>query len=402
MATTCFQLLQLKSFQHIRLVAGKNGLYRKLSWPHICVMPSISQWLHGGELLFITGSSFEADENTLMMLVRESVQLKLAGIVLLVGGESKLTITDTLRNYADENEFPLFEMPWDLKLVDVIQEISEMIIAQKELGDTKQRFFFELLFSAERTKKYEHLTALYGIPAREFLAIAILHPGSAQESNLPDLLYKLSYHQALNYDLPGTTLITAKHVGNIICLIMADSEKSARKLCATLEHFSSNYVPKYYDSGALKLAFSSIAPSSTSVQVLYNEATMALRIITHSHTTTNSDSLYYDQLGIYKLFFNVPDAELDAFCQEQLGPLLQEDDTSNSNLVDTLRCYLFSGGNALQSAQQLFIHKNTLTYRLNRIKSLLNVDLSEPSVRNSLYNALLISDVFCAEHQSSM
>ena len=402
MPTTCLQLLQLRSFERIRLVAGTSGLYRKLSWPHICVMPSISQWLHGGELLFITGSSFETDENTLMMLVHESVQEKLAGIVLLVGGESRLTITDAIRRYADENEFPLFEMPWDLKLVDVIQEISEMIIAQKELGDTKQRFFFELLFSADRSRKYEHLTALYGIPARSHLAVAILHPVPGRGVNLPDLLYKLSYHQALNSDIPDTALIPAKHIGNIVCLIMANSEKSARRVCATLEHFAGSFAMDYYAPDSLKLAISRIAPSSISVQSLYGEASMALRVITQAHAGAGANQMYYEQLGICKLFFEIPDDVREAFCQEHLGPLLQEDRSNHSNLVDTLRCYLAGGCNALQAAQQLFIHKNTLAYRLNRIKNILNVDLADPAVRNNLYNALLIYDIFCADAPSDM
>lgn len=402
MPTTCLQLLNLRSFEHIRLVAGKSGLYRKLSWPHICVMPSISQWLHGGELLFITGSSFETDENTLMMLVRESVQEKLAGIVLLVGGESRLTITDAIRQYADENEFPLFEMPWELKLVDVIQEISEMIIAQKELGDTKQRFFFELLFSPDRSRKYEQLTALYGIPARSHLAVAILHPVAGSHVNLADLLYKLSYHQALNADVPDAALIPAKHIGDVICLVMANSEKSARSVCATLERFIENFAPDYFGANALQLAISRIAPASASVQNLYSEAGMALRVIARSRFISGVNRMYYEDLGVCKLLFEIPDGPRDAFCLEQLGPLIQEDRDSHSNLVDTLRAYLMGGCNTLQAAQQLYIHKNTLSYRLNRIRSILNVDLADPAVRNNLYNALMIYDLFCADASADM
>ena len=400
MATTCLQLLNLRSFQEIRLVAGEAGLYRKLSWPHICVMPSIAQWLHGGELLFITGASFEIDEDTLMMLLREAVQEKLAGIVLLVGGESRLRTTEPIRRYADENEFPLFEMPWELKLVDVIQEISEMIISQKGLGDTHQRFFFELLFSPDRPRKFEELSALYGIPSRSHLAVAILHPCAQLDSNLPDILHKLSYHHALNQNADDAILIPAKHIGNVICLILANSEKSVRKACTSLEHFINAFAPKYYPEGSLKLALSQIATSNTSLQLLYNQADMALRIITRIHS--NENQMYYDQLGVYKLFFEIPEETRAEFCREHLGPLIQEDQKTNSNLVDTLRCYLANGSSTVRAAQQLFIHKNTMIYRINRIKSILNVDLNDPFVRNNLYNALLIYDAFVSDIQMRM
>lgn len=395
MATTCLQLLQLQSFQQIRLVAGEAGLYRKLSWPHICVMPSISQWLHGGELLFITGTSFEPDEENLMMLLREAVEENLAGIVLLVGGETKLETTEALRAYADENELPLFEMPWELKLVDVIQEISEMIISQKNLGDTRQRFFFELLFSPDRPHKFEELSSLYGIPVYSHLAIAILHPCTEQTADLSDIIHKLFYHQSLNQKIPDATLIPAKHIGNIICLMMANSEKALRKTFGTLEHFTNVFAPKYYHEGYLKLAFSHIAPPSTPLPQLYDEADMVLRILTRMHSDTNH--LFYDELGVYKLFFEVPEDLRKSFCNDHLGLLVQEDQANNSNLVETLRCYLQNNCSAVAASQQLFIHKNTLFYRINRIKSILNVDLNDPFVRNSLFNALLIYDVFSGE-----
>lgn len=395
MATTCLQLLQLKSFQQIRLVAGEAGLYRKLSWPHICVMPSISQWLHGGELLFITGATFETNEDTLMMLLKESVQEKLAGIVLLVGGESKLVSTEAIREYADKNEFPLFEMPWELKLVDVIQEISEMIISQKNLGDTRQRFFFELMFSPDRPHKFEELSSLYGIPMYSHLAIAILHPFTEQTADLSDIVHKLIYHQSMNQKIPDATLIPAKHIGNIICLMMANSEKALRKTFSTLEHFTNVFAPKYYREGYLKLAFSHISSPSTPLQLLYNEADMVLRILTQMHSDTNH--LFYDELGVYKLFFEIPEEIRKSFCNEHLGLLIQEDQASNSNLIETLRCYLRNNCSAVAASKQLFIHKNTLFYRINRIKSILNVDLNDPFVRNSLFNALLIYDVFSGD-----
>ena len=50
MSTCCADLLELKSFQEISLIAGKNGLYRQITWPFICITQTISQWIHGGEL----------------------------------------------------------------------------------------------------------------------------------------------------------------------------------------------------------------------------------------------------------------------------------------------------------------------------------------------------------------
>lgn len=46
------------------------------------------------------------------------------------------------------------------------------------------------------------------------------------------------------------------------------------------------------------------------------------------------------------------------------------------DLLKTLEVYLDSGGNATRAAKQLFLHRNTLRQRLDRIAALLNVDLT--------------------------
>ena len=73
MSISCADLKGLRHFKQIRLVAGEKGLYRQISWPFICTTSTISQWLHGGELLFISGAGLDCGEESLLSLMRESV-----------------------------------------------------------------------------------------------------------------------------------------------------------------------------------------------------------------------------------------------------------------------------------------------------------------------------------------
>ena len=57
-----------------------------------------------------------------------------------------------------------------------------------------------------------------------------------------------------------------------------------------------------------------------------------------------------------------------------LGPLLQPE---HQALLDTLICYLDHNGNAKATAQAMFLHPNTLHYRLRKIQSLLHRDLGQ-------------------------
>lgn len=72
MSVTCQDLLPLKYFERIKLVAGQNGLDRTVTWPYVGQTSSVSQWVHGGELLFITGIAHSADK--LKDLILECIQ----------------------------------------------------------------------------------------------------------------------------------------------------------------------------------------------------------------------------------------------------------------------------------------------------------------------------------------
>ncbi|HEV7862922.1 MAG TPA: helix-turn-helix domain-containing protein [Acidimicrobiia bacterium] len=83
----------------------------------------------------------------------------------------------------------------------------------------------------------------------------------------------------------------------------------------------------------------------------------------------------YDDLGIYALLYEKRDQDqLADFAERWLGPLLE-----HSELAHTLRVLLETGGPSA-AATALFVHISTLKYRLRKIESILDVDLSDPEV----------------------
>ena len=83
MSITCKDLLNLKQFQKVKLHAGEKGLDRVITYPYVGQTASVSEWVHGGELLFITGVAH--DINSLPQLLQECISKKLSGLVVLTG-----------------------------------------------------------------------------------------------------------------------------------------------------------------------------------------------------------------------------------------------------------------------------------------------------------------------------
>ena len=74
---------------------------------------------------------------------------------------------------------------------------------------------------------------------------------------------------------------------------------------------------------------------------------------------------------------------------ELVEPLLAHDRARRSDLVRTLRVYLAAGANASEAADRLFLHRNSLLYRLARIEELTGLDLKDPRARLALQLGLL-------------
>jgi purine catabolism regulator len=78
--------------------------------------------------------------------------------------------------------------------------------------------------------------------------------------------------------------------------------------------------------------------------------------------------------------------ELETFQRDMLGKLLEQD--NKQVLLETLEAYYQNGGNLSQTAETLFIHRNTLSYRLDRIREICNLDLNHPDTSLAMQIAL--------------
>lgn len=78
------------------------------------------------------------------------------------------------------------------------------------------------------------------------------------------------------------------------------------------------------------------------------------------------------------LYAHVPP---ELVCHPAVTVLRQYDRDNNGELLHTLRCYLDHEQNTQKTAQELYIHRNSLIYRLDRIQQLTNLDLSNPKER---------------------
>lgn len=84
-------------------------------------------------------------------------------------------------------------------------------------------------------------------------------------------------------------------------------------------------------------------------------------------------------------------AELAAGLREALRPLVQYDRERGADLVKTLVCYIQQQGNTLATAERLFLHRNSVLYRLSRIQEIASFDPRSPEAWETLQAAILLA-----------
>jgi len=96
-------------------------------------------------------------------------------------------------------------------------------------------------------------------------------------------------------------------------------------------------------------------------------------------------------MGIYKYLFNSGNQkEIYNYCNERLTKLEEYDHANGTFLQETLLTYYMNGFSVGKTADALFIHRNSLQYRLAKIEELLGIELNDYMEYLDLVNCILV------------
>ena len=188
-------------------------------------------------------------------------------------------------------------------------------------------------------------------------------------------------------ELSCNTLMIDVLNNEIILIVGVDSENLYSKIKFNLKHIHENFNK----DNNLFLIFGDRYKNLLSIKNSYNDAIKAYEL--YKYNSWNDNCIDYSTLGFYKILFEVNSInKLRDYSEEILKPLIDISEISNLNLLETLKCYLTNDCNLLKTSDELFIHRNTLIYRLNKIKYVLKNNLEDARFKNELLNALMIRD----------
>lgn len=123
----------------------------------------------------------------------------------------------------------------------------------------------------------------------------------------------------------------------------------------------------------VSVGISSVVSNIKDLARAYKEARIALEVGKVFDTAKNPIS--YENLGIGRLIYQLPTTLCEVFLQEvfRRGSLESLDDET----LDTVRAFFENNLNVSETSRKLFVHRNTLVYRLEKIRKLTGLDLRE-------------------------
>jgi hypothetical protein len=129
---TVADTLQLDALKGAQIVAGSQGLDHAVSWVHVVGVPDAARWLNGGELILTTYINLPQDVDGQRDYMQALADKGVAAMALAVGSRIDHA-PPHLIEVADRNDFPLIEIPYDLRFIDVARTVNEHI-AQENMA----------------------------------------------------------------------------------------------------------------------------------------------------------------------------------------------------------------------------------------------------------------------------
>ena len=126
----------------------------------------------------------------------------------------------------------------------------------------------------------------------------------------------------------------------------------------------------------------------------YHEASRAIKYIDIIRQVTgdkNKSVVHYSNLGFFQIFGEIDDVtELERYIPETLKKLYLYDDEHKGELITTLQMYLRNNQSIKKTADAMFVHYRTISYRLEKIKQISGINFDDANEVLAVSNGLII------------
>jgi len=386
MAVELQRLIEKVSGKDIEILAGKEGMGNLVTWVHMVETTEATTFLEGNEIAVTTGIGLATDED-LLELITSLVDHHAAAVIVNVGPYIS-KIPKKVLDYCDEKKFPIFSVPWRVHLAEIIRIFTYSITKSDQEHQELSNAFKNAIFFPKQEELYIIPLSHHNFSSSwsySVVCVRVISEAAAAE-RAEKLANSASSHMKYHFD----KFCIFAYQDDVIAVV-GDYDTStlhafSDELISFLKRLLSDQEKIYYGVGKITKSVRCIYKS-------YNQARSIMKM--HEKGIFTDENTYYDELGIYKILMNIDDPEiLYEYYKKELGPLETYDSNNGTDLYETLKSFLLKyNGSIKETADALFVHRNTVNYKLNKVSEILNCDLTELSTRTRLSVAFMVNEI---------
>lgn len=372
----------------IHLVAGKNGIDRRIRWVYFadCVQCleedfDLSELIHGGEFVIVTNEGLTANDDRILDMIRVMSEKNIAAFAINEGQISQAVI-----DYCDEIELPLYELPIRLHLIDLSQVVCRALVEEEMNTNSRERLLSSILYTNHIEPKELLEQANYvGVNLSGEQQILVFRIEEVEETKerqkseidpMESLEYIKKTVEGVFRSYGIKRAITLSQPGRVVLLLPAEFF-SRDLLLVVLKKIIQKVEQRW--PVFVKVGIGTPYEYIEDFKRSFQEAKDALEI---SKILPEEKRIYfYQELGVYSLITQVSNGRfLDDYVENRIGKLVRADNMQEGELYRTLEAYLDHNCNMNATAEALFIHRNTMRYRMEKIKKILGNNLDDMSI----------------------
>lgn len=135
----------------------------------------------------------------------------------------------------------------------------------------------------------------------------------------------------------------------------------------------------FLEKSKLEIGISSSFNDLMKLNDYYNEAKNSIYFSKYLGNKNNHS--FYDDYKFYDLICHTNEKlDLTRFCDKKMLDIYRYDKANETTYLKTLYEFIINNKSPLKTSKTLFMHKNTIIYRINKIKELFNINLDDHSI----------------------
>lgn len=384
MSITIDRFLETVSDYKVNLIAGKSGISNIIEWFHMVENPFEIEHINEKELVFSSGMSMDTESN-FMDFLEQLVARKGSGLVVAYGNYLKC-ISDQVKKFCNERGFPLMLVAYSVNVSNITKLLSIQLLESEKINRQLFSAMKNAISFPEKTEGYLPTLLQYGFRKNETYAVTIIklkHLELISSSEIQWIVKSMESQLLSAGD--KSFVLTMDDIFVFVFSNYSEEEIKAIMLKIIMLLRMKEYNKFFVGSSVNHLGMQKLSQAYVQAKKVVNLS---------GRKGWGNIMIQYSELGVYQLLLAIDNKEtIKAYYNDMLGKLEENDQNNGTDYLDFLNAYLNSNCNINDTADALFIHRNTVVYKIKKINELLDCDLSDIEVRVQLYLAAMVRNI---------